>query len=163
MQLSDLDSQTVYESFASPDGTAGYRAENGETAGWLYFNPSGGSDDSTATVFLYWGAGVAPDPELDTPIGHVNVSALLSGESQPQAACRPAVTRSAILAGASHPEFLGRLLSAASDAQAEAVRDAAVKAGMLWRCACGWYNPEEAAHCQAGDPCRAPRPPRSTA
>jgi hypothetical protein len=78
MQLSDLDSQTVYESFASPDGTAGYRAENGET-GWLYFNPSGGSDDGTATVFLYWGAGVAPDPELDTPIGHVNVSALLSG------------------------------------------------------------------------------------
>ena len=90
MQTSDFDSQTAYESFAAPDGTAGYRVQNDEAAGWLYLNPSGGSDDRTATVFLYWGAGIAPDPELDTPISHVNVSTLLSGESQPQAACGPA-------------------------------------------------------------------------
>jgi hypothetical protein len=89
MQINDLDSQTVYESFAGPDGTAGYRVESGDAAGWLYFSPSGGSDDGTATVFLYWGTGIAPDPELDTPIMHVDVSIMLPGESPPQAACRP--------------------------------------------------------------------------
>lgn len=88
MQVNDPDSQTVYESFASPDGTAGYRVANDDVEGWLYFNPSGGSDDGTATVFLYWGSGAAPDPELDTAITHVDVSALLSGDLRLPMACR---------------------------------------------------------------------------
>ncbi|MDT0307237.1 hypothetical protein RM780_09705 [Streptomyces sp. DSM 44917] len=54
---------------------------------------------------------------------------------------------------------LRELLEAADDGQQDAIRDAALAAGLLWRCpACQWDNPREAAHCQAGDPCRAPRP-----
>jgi hypothetical protein len=109
-------------------------------------------------------AGIWLENPSQCPVEHAEaLAALATAITQPGGVSESAVTKSAIPASASHPEFLGRLLSAASDAQAEAIRDAAVKAGMLWRCACGWYNPEEAAHCEAGDPCRAPRPPRSTA
>ncbi|WP_059007885.1 hypothetical protein [Streptomyces specialis] len=54
---------------------------------------------------------------------------------------------------------LRELLDAADDHQQQAIRDAALAAGVLWRCpSCQWDNPREAAHCQAGDPCRAPKP-----
>lgn len=86
--LTDADSQTDYESFAAPDGTAGYRVETEEASGWLYLNPSGGSDDGNGTVFVYWGNGPAQDPELDTPISHIDVGMLLSGEREPHDACR---------------------------------------------------------------------------
>jgi len=69
------------------------------------------------------------------------------------------ITRPDALGGMAQSEVLGRLLRAASDTQTEAIRDAAIAAGMLWQCACGWYNPEDATRCEAGDPCRAPRPP----
>jgi hypothetical protein len=109
-------------------------------------------------------AGIRLENPSQFPVEHAEALAVLATAiTQPGGGSESAVTKSAIPAGASSPEFLGRLLSAASDAQADAIRDAAVKAGMLWRCACGWYNPEEAAQCEAGDPCRAPRPPRSAA
>lgn len=109
-------------------------------------------------------AGIRPENPSQFPVEHAEtLAALATAITQPSGVSGSTVTRSAIRAGASHPEFPGRLLSAASDAKAEAIRDAAVNVGMLWRCACGRYNTEEAAHFEAGDPRRAPRPPRSTA
>jgi hypothetical protein len=77
---------------------------------------------------------------------------------QPRQVAERGIARSAPVVGAGQSEFLRRLLDAANDVQAEAIREAALTAGMLWRCAYGWYNPEDAPRCEAGDPCRAPRP-----
>lgn len=38
-------------------------------------------------------------------------------------------------------------------APVEIIDDAAIKAGILWRCVCGWVNPAGEPACTAGDGC----------
>jgi hypothetical protein len=45
-------------------------------------------------------------------------------------------------------EVLDKLLAHATDAEKLAIRSAAVKAGLLWLCQCGDYNPGRAVVCQ---------------
>ncbi|MFI6029488.1 hypothetical protein [Amycolatopsis magusensis] len=40
------------------------------------------------------------------------------------------------------------LFSVAKDHEADAIREVAVRAGLLQRCRCGWYNPPGAEQCQ---------------
>ncbi|MBT2393574.1 hypothetical protein J7E87_30220 [Streptomyces sp. ISL-1] len=62
-------------------------------------------------------------------------------------------------AGAPQPPLLDTLLSAADDGQREAIRAAALAAGVLWRCpVCQWDNPEAATCCEGPGPCRKPKP-----
>lgn len=33
------------------------------------------------------------------------------------------------------------------------IDDAAIRSGILWQCACGWFNPANREHCQGSDDC----------
>ncbi|NUK21653.1 hypothetical protein [Streptomyces lunaelactis] len=61
--------------------------------------------------------------------------------------------------GAPRPPLLDKLLNSADDGQKEAIRAAALAAGVLWLCpACRWENPGAATCCEGSAPCRAPKP-----
>ncbi|WP_344547388.1 hypothetical protein [Actinomadura fulvescens] len=50
---------------------------------------------------------------------------------------------------------LCELLDSADEQQQQAIRDAAITAGLLWRCTCDWYNPGDRPRC---DSCASHRP-----
>jgi hypothetical protein len=66
----DPDSDTQYTPFITEDGRVGYECTDLTTGKFefLYFNPSNGSDDGAATVFVYQGD--SNDPCADTPTHH---------------------------------------------------------------------------------------------
>jgi hypothetical protein len=68
----DRDSGTTYTPFINKHWEVGYRCEgvDGEVT-YVYLNPSGGSDDGVATVFLYQGS--TGDHDQDGPTVHVVV------------------------------------------------------------------------------------------
>lgn len=41
-----------------------------------------------------------------------------------------------------------RLLQAATDAESEVIEAVAERAGIIWRCACLWRNPENVSICE---------------
>ncbi|SDD55131.1 hypothetical protein [Actinokineospora iranica] len=41
------------------------------------------------------------------------------------------------------------LFSTANDHEADAIREVAIRAGLLQHCRCGWYNPADAERCQS--------------
>lgn len=56
------------------------------------------------------------------------------------------------------PPLLDELLNAANEGQRVAIREAALAAGVLWHCPCGWDNPRAATCCEGPGPCRKPKP-----
>jgi hypothetical protein len=69
--VNDRDSGVKYVPW-SDGSAAGFRCETSDgKVEYVYLNPSGGSDDGVATVFLYWGT--AGDPAQDAAITHVAV------------------------------------------------------------------------------------------
>ncbi|WP_331733220.1 hypothetical protein OG948_60425 (plasmid) [Embleya sp. NBC_00888] len=61
--------------------------------------------------------------------------------------------------GASERGLLAELLDAADDLQEQAIREAAIAAGVLWRCpTCRWDNPAQASRCEGPGACRVPKP-----
>lgn len=59
--------------------------------------------------------------------------------------------------------LLAKLLYAADALQEQAIREAALAAGILWRCpTCQWDNPGETTCCQGPGLCRVPKPKRSS-
>ncbi|BBC28721.1 hypothetical protein SGFS_000120 [Streptomyces graminofaciens] len=61
--------------------------------------------------------------------------------------------------GAPRPPLLDELLNAAEAGQREAIRAAALAAGILWHCrTCHWDNPGAAVCCEGPGPCRKPKP-----
>jgi hypothetical protein len=59
-------------------------------------------------------------------------------------------------------ELLTRLLDAADDHQEQAIREAALAAGVLWHCpTCQWDNPGEATCCEGPGPCHVPKPKKT--
>ncbi|MFC8664018.1 hypothetical protein [Streptomyces sp. NPDC057199] len=61
--------------------------------------------------------------------------------------------------GAPLAPLLAELLDAADEGQRVAIREAALAAGVLWRCpVCGWDNPGAATCCEGPGPCRKPQP-----
>jgi hypothetical protein len=65
----DDDAGVYYEPFVK-DGRVGYRVASidGARETFIYFNPSGGSDDGVPTVFVYQGED--NDPAVDQPEDH---------------------------------------------------------------------------------------------
>ncbi|MFJ5071273.1 hypothetical protein ACIQC7_33130 [Kitasatospora sp. NPDC088556] len=60
-------------------------------------------------------------------------------------------------------DLLSKLLNAVDDRQEQAIREAALAAGVLWRCpTCQWDNPGEATCCEGPGPCRVPKPKRTS-
>lgn len=56
-------------------------------------------------------------------------------------------------------DLLAELLDAADDVQEQAIRGAAIAAGVLWRCpTCRWDNPAEGSRCEGPGACRVPKP-----
>lgn len=65
--------------------------------------------------------------------------------------------------GTPQRDLLTKLLDAADDRQEQAIREAALEAGVLWRCpTCQWDNPGEAACCEGPGPCRVPKPTKTS-
>lgn len=52
-EIVDWDSGTTYRAFLSEQGQVGYRCECDGRVEFFYLNPSGGSDDGVATIFVY--------------------------------------------------------------------------------------------------------------
>ena len=55
----------------------------------------------------------------------------------------------------SRVEAISRLYDAADDYEASMIEDVAVRAGLVWKCACGWANRPKDRRC---DGCKAKRP-----
>lgn len=68
--IHDKSSGVIYDPFVATDGRVGYQVTrlaegDAERTTYIYFNPSGGSDDGVPTVFVYMGDD--NDPALDAP------------------------------------------------------------------------------------------------
>ncbi len=71
------------------DGRVGYRVhtnDNGEPReDYIYFNPSTDADDGMPNVFVYQGGD--NDPEIDTPVCHINIEHMVFPPRDMRARC----------------------------------------------------------------------------
>ena len=55
--IRDDDAGVVYEPYTAPSGALGFKATKGAEVEYILLNPSRGSDDGVACVFVYIGKG----------------------------------------------------------------------------------------------------------
>jgi hypothetical protein len=153
-------SRVVPLDFAFPDA-AEAAALNRATV----FHPADEDGPSCTEV-----AGVFTFTYLDAEDGAVQVSVHLDS-ADPERIVRPdgtvplrvVVEDTVVLddsqMAAPHPTVLEALLASADSAQRDAICEAAVAAGFMWRCpTCRWPNPRAATCCEGPGGCRVPQP-----